>query len=535
MKKNVFIFFIFVFNSFLQAQNIEFPIKNTKKEIWNFEKKEEKKDSLKLSSPSLQPLILNTSIDVKNTKIQFRRTEKRIFKDKFNTLLGMHLGVGNYQTTLWKIYWQAKITQNLDYKFEIGEQNSRIGEVARKASSNRNFNTKLRFNLQTDSTFQHHFGIEHENQRRYFYGYQSIENLLLDSLRLRWEKVKLYYDNTFQITPQWQVSLGTYWQSLRGNHLKETQFQIKGSLQYKTEKIGIFKFEAQFFRLPFQQQNTNNPLNFNRLWLQNTLSYFLDYKKLNFEIHIGNVRHNDNFRQTNFGFGFFNFHYQHDAFWRLNLKAGNQIIQNNLDIIRLENPFLSSSVLLKNNNIRFIELKNEFFPLKNLRLQVNMAQNQYDDRLLWLNSPLDSAKFLAIYDKIEERIMSIYIDYKIKNETLFANFSWFNYQTHIQLKAWHLPTFKGDIGWKTFLRNKKWHFNTSIQILAGIHTFNQDNKIKILQPIVLAKLDIEYLMIKKFYAFLSLNNLFFQNYQRYLYYVQPNFNFLIGIKYELGR
>jgi hypothetical protein len=53
-----------------------------------------------------------------------------------------------------------------------------------------------------------------------------------------------------------------------------------------------------------------------------------------------------------------------------------------------------------------------------------------------------------------------------------------------------------------------------------------------LKPIYDANVKIDYFLGKQVSAFVSLNNIFGQNYERYLYYQSQGLNFLGGISYS---
>ena len=108
----------------------------------------------------------------------------------------------------------------------------------------------------------------------------------------------------------------------------------------------------------------------------------------------------------------------------------------------------------------------------------------------------------------------------------------FRYGLDALPEAWGRPRLAGT--WSnSYVLNKKLFVTADLYFFEGIKNQNPvSNLTYTLRPIYDANLKIDYFLGKQISAFVSLNNIFGQNYQRYLYYQQQGLNFLGGISYS---
>ena len=92
----------------------------------------------------------------------------------------------------------------------------------------------------------------------------------------------------------------------------------------------------------------------------------------------------------------------------------------------------------------------------------------------------------------------------------------------------------GNFTWtNSYILNKKLFITADFYFYQGIINRNFTSDIAYtLKPIYDANVKIDYFLGKQVSAFVSLNNIFGQNYQRYLYYQSQGLNFLGGISYS---
>lgn len=147
----------------------------------------------------------------------------------------------------------------------------------------------------------------------------------------------------------------------------------------------------------------------------------------------------------------------------------------------------------------------------------------------------DSTKFFVLYDGGISKVLTIsgQLAYARKDKfrsTLKGDF--FRYGLDRLEEAWGRPQFAGT--WtNSYILNKKLFITADLYFYQGIKNKNVvSNTVYTLKPIYDANIKIDYFLGKQLSAFVSLNNIFNQNYQRYLYYQSQGLNFLGGISYS---
>ncbi|WP_461102867.1 TonB-dependent receptor [Spirosoma koreense] len=151
------------------------------------------------------------------------------------------------------------------------------------------------------------------------------------------------------------------------------------------------------------------------------------------------------------------------------------------------------------------------------------------------NSIPDTTKFAVLYDGGKANVLTVsgQLSYAQKEKfrsTLKADF--FNYDLERLDQAWGRP--QVTTTWtNSYILNKKLFITADLYFYQGILNKNfTTNVVYTLKPITDANVKIDYFLGKQVSAFVSLNNIFSQNYQRYLYYQSQGLNFLGGISYS---
>ncbi len=160
---------------------------------------------------------------------------------------------------------------------------------------------------------------------------------------------------------------------------------------------------------------------------------------------------------------------------------------------------------------------------------------RYNNFSAFNNGATDTTKFAVLYDTGTTRVLTIsgQLGYALKDKfrsTLRADF--FRYDLERLPEAWGRPRVAGT--WtNSYTLNKKLFVTADLYFYEGIKNRNTVSSVTYtLKPIYDANLKIDYFLGKQVSAFVSLNNIFGQNYQRYLYYQQQGLNFLGGISYS---
>jgi outer membrane receptor protein involved in Fe transport len=106
------------------------------------------------------------------------------------------------------------------------------------------------------------------------------------------------------------------------------------------------------------------------------------------------------------------------------------------------------------------------------------------------------------------------------------------WKTDVIAAAWHRPSFQSSMGIQYNLKQKI-YFNAEMYYISGLQGINlESNRTVKLKNIADLSLKTEYRFSKTFSAFVELNNLLSQKYQRYTYYQVKGFNVLAGLTYS---
>ena len=215
------------------------------------------------------------------------------------------------------------------------------------------------------------------------------------------------------------------------------------------------------------------------------------------------------------------------------------VYANNLTSFQQENPWLN----------RFIELRNtrktnDFYAggkasLQNgLDLEAKISYANYKDFFVFNNSGRDSTRFEALYsdDSTTVKVTNFMAQVSYQIPEMFRSNLKFDVNVFSGLgnlkTAWHRPTFSAT--WNnTFTVKQKLLVSSDLYFLAGIKgkNFLTDKEVK-LDPIIDLNFKFTYLLSDHFNVFVSANNVFNKNYQRYLYYPTQGVNFLGGLSYS---
>ncbi|GAB3012610.1 TonB-dependent receptor [Spirosoma pulveris] len=151
------------------------------------------------------------------------------------------------------------------------------------------------------------------------------------------------------------------------------------------------------------------------------------------------------------------------------------------------------------------------------------------------NTKPDTTKFFVLYDGGVSNVLTFsgQLGYAQKDKfrsTFKADY--FNYSLDRLEAAWGRPQVAAT--WSnSYILNKKLFVTADLYFYQGIKNKNfTSGTVYTLKPIYDANLKIDYFLGKQISAFVALNNIFGQNYERYLYYQTQGLNFLGGISYS---
>ncbi|MDP5106087.1 MAG: hypothetical protein NWQ31_07945 [Polaribacter sp.] len=222
-----------------------------------------------------------------------------------------------------------------------------------------------------------------------------------------------------------------------------------------------------------------------------------------------------------------------------------------------KNPYISPTIFMTQTSEKykaFIGLNGNL----NNDLSFNISANlkQEDDKPLFLrnNSKSDGINttyngaslkgyeygnsFSVVYDDVQTTSIFAELEYDFTNQLTFAtNFQFDNFSMTNQAEAWNLPTFQTSLIAK--YKTNKWYATSNIfyindrQDLLYSSVFpSSTNGFQNISSFVDVNLNGGYHFNDKFSAFLKLNNVLNQNYQRFANFDVQGFQVLGGATYK---
>lgn len=146
--------------------------------------------------------------------------------------------------------------------------------------------------------------------------------------------------------------------------------------------------------------------------------------------------------------------------------------------------------------------------------------------------------FGIVYDDVKTTSLFAEMSYEFSKQITFeTNFQFDSYNTTTEVEAWNLPIFQGNLIAK--YKNEKWYATSTILFVGNrkdvLYDSNYPSNAKTSQTIPSffdLNLNGGYLFNDKFSAFLKVNNMLNNNYQRFANFEVQGFQILGGITYK---
>lgn len=216
------------------------------------------------------------------------------------------------------------------------------------------------------------------------------------------------------------------------------------------------------------------------------------------------------------------------------------VVRNTLRSFLSENRWLAPQLVLANTTKTldvYAGSKGELGSGFSYEGRVSYAQyrNYYTFNNSLSVTGADTAKFFVLYDGGNAKVTTItgQIGYNQKDKFRSnLKVDVFKYTLDRLEEAWGRPQIAGT--WSNaYILNKKLFVTADLYYYQGIKNKNfVTNTVTTLKPIVDLNLKIDYFLGQQVSAFVALNNILGQNYQRYLYYKVQGLNFQGGISYS---
>jgi len=218
---------------------------------------------------------------------------------------------------------------------------------------------------------------------------------------------------------------------------------------------------------------------------------------------------------------------------------GGDTYFNTYDATIRQNPWLARNIQLKNTQ----QTANIFGGFKgtnerNIDFEVKVDYSEFSNLNFFTNTLADSSKFELIYTGGQKKVQVLNVsgqfNYQI-NERFLSVFK-FDYNSYSNLGELEKPfgrpmlniSFTNSITFKD-----KIIISPDVYYMNGLYGWNAIERKSIkLDDILDLNLKVNYLVTKKFNAYVSTNNLLGKNYQRYLNYQTLGLNYTVGLAYS---
>lgn len=481
---------------------------------------------LTIGDPRIQPTVLPLNATKAETPPAFTNYVK--------------LGAGNYNTFYGEGFYGLTTESGLGVEASVRHLGSGIGPVDGANSAQRETRIDLKGTYNTD-LFKLTGGLGFEQERYYFYGYrpQYLDGNRVvpnrDSLRqqLSTFRVNLGIENNGKdqtLDYALKTSLTTLKDAYRAS---ETDWAttLQTSLAISDNVIALVNADAYITQRTDQEVDNRNLFR-----LRPAFRY--SSPNLTVTLALNAVNETDKRLGINNTMAFPVANVDVVPTGNIHFFAGidGDIVRNTLRSLLSENRWLAPNVLLA-NTIKSYDLyggsKGQLGNGFNYEGKVSYARyrNFYGINNTWP----DTSKFFALYDGGIAHVLTLsgQLGYSLNERftsTLKADV--FRYDLDRLDDAWGRP--RATVQWlNSYTLNKKLFVTSDLYVNTGIRNKNFiTNETVQLPAIYDLNLKIDYFLGKQVSAFVSLNNIFGQTYQRYLYYRVQGLNFLGGISYS---
>lgn len=298
------------------------------------------------------------------------------------------------------------------------------------------------------------------------------------------------------------------------NLLSDFSYRIKDNITLNTN-LGY----------EWSQYNGNSePQNRSRLFVKPGVSLVYDNLQIDAGINLVSGKN----RSTNFYvYPDLNAQYFINDRYAIRLKVDGDLTLNTIETLQNQNLFLEDSLLLLNTNRKF-GITSSFQARLNDRLIVEgiVGYDQFENQLLFINSPNDSSRFTLGYDdNFGQLMLGAKASYRIEEQTnITSQFTYYIYNEGSVGQAWFLPLRKFELS-ATHEFFKKLNLGIHFFVIGGIKapeiggndSFTSENFME-QDAIVDLGMSANYNIKDRISLFANANNLFNQEYQWYSNY-----------------
>lgn len=494
----------------------------------------------KVPPPPVAPAESEQQFQFKNFNYQLSDIEPQIRvltikDDELAKLYGnfVKVGFGNYITPYFEGFFNNKRNDRYSYGAHIKHLSSRNGPVDKINSGTSENHINLMGKYFTPS-IGFDGALSYERDMYHFYGYND-ELLTPDSEEIR----QIYHTMGARLTME-NINPDAFDYKLNATYSNINDYYnasegIAGlNLDSRFSVAGAFGIRL---RSDLYLMNRKEGTSLSRNLFRLKPNFEIQIDQFDVEFGLNFVYENDtiaNFDKLHmYPFAKASFDLTED----INVYAAvdGDIQRNTLHSFAEENPFIVSRIDIFNTN-KTLELSGGIKGklLQNISFHAGLSAANYKNMYFFVNSLADSTRFDVVYDQNDTELFNFFVETGYTKEDIFrlvARADFYGYSTTSVEEAWHKPTFKlGILG--TYTLYDKIRFNADMNILGGIKAREIGTGEAIaLDQIVDLSLKADYLFSNRFSAFLSVNNILNNNYERYLNYPSRGLMGMVGATY----
>lgn len=463
------------------------------------------------------------------------------------------VGLGNFG----RIYAETYINSDQNKKFVYGisgmHNSTKRGPIAAENSATSLSKIGIDGKYH-QKNYELKLDMGYENRGYYFYGYDTLTHKDYTQQEIK-QRVNLYnFTATFENTnpkPKVDYSLTTGIKSL-------SDFYKASELDWGTQFKAYFpliedKITALLSAEAYLTQRSDNYFELDNVRKRNLYrvepAFRFDYNRISAKIGYKAVNEYEQIEKINStkGFPTLSISYKTPSLTYFFIGFDGDIIRNTLHSFLNENPFLVQAANLKNtykNQDFYIGSRGELY--NGVSFNTKISYGKYEN-LYFFNKydgltdspsgqPISVTKFQAEYEDAITDFVNVsaeigYSNFENWKSNLKLDYNY--YETVKFTKPYHRPAFTSRWG-NTFTLTNKIVSSVDLYYISGIYAKDIDlgQPVK-LKDIIDVNAEFTYLFSKQFSAFVKLNNIVGQNYQRYYNYPQLGLNFVAGINVAL--
>ncbi len=473
---------------------------------------------LGVSTPLMMPSILKP-IDKKTTD------EPNVFENY------VKIGAGNYGKIYGEAFVGTKLSQDLLFDVHYKHLSNQTGPVAGKSSGNSENRLKIDGRYLTNN-FKIDASLLYNRDNYFFYGRENVELFARDSLRQTVKTVggELSFENANnESAVDYSLKTGFYLTNDRYS-ASETDWgsNFKATLPIVTNFYALFSADA------YVSQRVDAET-FNRNFFRVKPAFKYTNKAITVTAAFNAVNETDNRLGINRTVGFPVVAIDVAPVGNIHFFVGidGDISRNTLRSLLAENRWLDRNVVIANTEKSrdlYAGTKGEIGSGFSYEAKVSYAR--YKNFYVFNNSLTDTSKFSVLYDANTINVLAVSAQVGYSVSSIFRTVlkaEAFDFGNERLERAWQRPTFTANLN-ASIIFSKKMFVTADVYLLQGMRAQNfASGQFFKMKPIIDANLKIDYLLTPNFSAFVSLNNLGGQTYERFLYYRSQGLNFLGGL------